>query len=387
MGTLFDIDLTHFSEEEDDRLMAELKDCMEDPLFKHERVALVDLKEIVSRSPAFARHFLTLYQSYHQANQNFAGLAQDMTGDEAVRAIVGPQFPYEEVRDYFYCQNNYFDELDQAAEALAKQEKLASGEGEARLIEYLQRRHHITVVVDAEGERQRHFEPVSRHLTLSKLLSLKQRVFQLAHQICLLEHQTQLDDMIRRARFSSHETEAVCRVGLANYFAGALLMPYSDSMYKTQQERYDIERLQIIFNVSFEQVCHRLSTLQRPGTKGIPFYFVRVDAAGNISKRQISFRPGWRRLPALERPRGLSPPSAKKSISMRMNGSSCLTASKPDNSSQRHPAQGIQHLAQVMQIDRLLHKGIHSRIQATLAIHIHDVGRQRHYWRITQRHR
>jgi len=286
MGTLFDIDLTHFSEEEDDRLIAELKDCMEDPLFKHEKVPLQDLKEIVSRSPAFARHFLTLYQSYHQANQNFAGLAQDMTGDEAVRAIVGPQFPYEEVRDYFYYQNNYFDELDRAAEQLAETEKLGAGEGEAKLIDYLQRAHGIVVSLDAEGDRLRHFDPASQRLTLSKLLSLKQRVFQLAHQICLLEHRELLDDMIRRAGFSSHKTEAVCRVGLANYFAGALLMPYSSFLKKAQQEKYDIERLQIIFNVSFEQICHRLSTLQRPGEKGIPFYFVRVDAAGNISKRQ-----------------------------------------------------------------------------------------------------
>ena len=286
LGTLFDIDLTHFSEEEDDRLVAELKDCMEDPLFKHEKVGLADLKEIVGRSPAFARHFLTLYQSYHQANQNYAGLAQDMTGDEAVRSIDGPQFPYEEVRDYFYYQNNYFDDLDRAAETLFQREGLSLGEGEAQLIEYVKRKHGIDVLLDAEGERLRHFDPVQQRLTLSKLLSLKQRVFQLAHQICLLEQKPLLDDMIRRARFSSAETEAVCRVGLANYFAGALLMPYSLFLRKAQQERYDIERLQITFNVSFEQICHRLSTLQRPGEKGIPFYFVRVDAAGNISKRQ-----------------------------------------------------------------------------------------------------
>lgn len=286
LGTLFDIDLTHFSEEEDDRLVAELKDCMEDPLFKHEKVGLVDLKEIVGRSPAFARHFLTLYQSYHQANQNYAGLAQDMTGDEAVRSIDGPQFPYEEVRDYFYYQNNYFDDLDRAAETLFQREGLSLGEGEAQLIEYVKRKHGIDVLLDAEGERLRHFDPVQQRLTLSKLLSLKQRVFQLAHQICLLEQKPLLDDMIRRARFSSAETDAVCRVGLANYFAGALLMPYSLFLRKAQQERYDIERLQITFNVSFEQICHRLSTLQRPGEKGIPFYFVRVDAAGNISKRQ-----------------------------------------------------------------------------------------------------
>ncbi|MDX1694872.1 MAG: short-chain fatty acyl-CoA regulator family protein, partial [Ketobacteraceae bacterium] len=123
-------------------------------------------------------------------------------------------------------------------------------------------------------------------LTLSKLLSVRQRVFQIAHQICLLEHKPILDRIIHAANFANPDSGGVARVGLANYFAGALLMPYDTFLLKAEQERYDIERLQIIFNVSFEQVCHRLSTLQRPGRTGIPFYFLRVDAAGNISKRQ-----------------------------------------------------------------------------------------------------
>lgn len=286
LGGVFDLDLTHFSEEEDDRLVAEIKDCLEDPLFENERVLLPELKEIVTRSPAFARHFLSLYQSYHQTKQNYVGLAEDVTGDEAVRSIEGPQFPYEETRDFFYYQNNYFDGLDQAAETLFREEGMSPGGGENQFIEYLHRAHNITVIMDADSERLRQFDTRSRKLVLSKLLSLRQRVFHLAHQICLLEQATLLDDIIAKARFTNPESNAVCRVGLANYYAGALLMPYETFLHKAQQERYDIERLQILFNVSFEQVCHRLSTLQRPTAKGIPFYFLRVDAAGNISKRQ-----------------------------------------------------------------------------------------------------
>ena len=86
LGSLFDIDLAHFSEEEDDRLVAEIKDCLEDPLFVKEKLPLPELKEIVTRSPAFARHFLSLYRSYLEANHNYAGLAQNVTGDEAVRS-------------------------------------------------------------------------------------------------------------------------------------------------------------------------------------------------------------------------------------------------------------------------------------------------------------
>ncbi len=286
LGGVFDIDLTHFSEEEDDRLIAEMKGCFEDPMFENERIPLTELREIVTRSPAMARHFLSLYQSYHQARQNYAGLAQDVTGDEAVRSIQGAQFPYEEVRDFFYYQNNYFDGLDHAAEALFQDEGMMLGGGEQQLMDYIRRRHNIEVVLNADDERLRFFDAGARRLTLSKLLSNRQRVFQLAHQICMLDHQKLMDDITRRARFVSPESNAVCKVGLANYYAGALLMPYSQFLQKAQQERYDIERLQLVFNVSFEQLCHRLSTLQRPSQKGIPFYFLRVDAAGNISKRQ-----------------------------------------------------------------------------------------------------
>jgi predicted transcriptional regulator/transcriptional regulator with XRE-family HTH domain len=286
LGSVFDIDLTHFSEEEDDRLVAEIKDCLEDPLFENEKVLLPEVKEIVTRSPAFSRHFLSLYQSYLQTKQNYVGLAEDMTGDEAVRSIEGPQFPYEEARDFFYYQNNYFDSLDRAAEALFQDEGMSLGGGEAQFIAYLQRKHRINVIVDADSERLRQYKTTNRQLILSKLLSLRQRMFHIAHQICLLEQAQLLDDIISKAHFTNPESNAVCRVGLANYYAGALLMPYTNFLANAQQERYDIERLQILFNVSFEQICHRLSSLQRPTEKGIPFYFLRVDAAGNISKRQ-----------------------------------------------------------------------------------------------------
>ena len=286
LGSQFNIDLAHFSEEEDDRLVAEIRDCLEDPLFENEKVPITDVKEIVTRTPGFARHFLSLYRSCHQSNQNYAGLAQDVAGDEAVRSIAGQQFPYEEARDFFYYHSNYFDSLDRAAEQLFQQQEMTLGGGEAQLSLYLKQQHSIQVQTDTESELLRHYDAKNKILSLSKLLSVRQRVFHLAHQICLLDQDHTLNEIIEKARFTSPEADSVCRVGLANYFAGALLMPYSPFLNKAQEEAYDIERLQIIFNVSFEQVCHRLSSLQRPTQTGIPFYFLRVDAAGNISKRQ-----------------------------------------------------------------------------------------------------
>ena len=101
----------------------------------------------------------------------------------------------------------------------------------------------------------------------------------------MLFRSTEIDAIVTDAHLSSRETETLCRVGLANYTAGALLMPYVPFLAAAKAARYDVEVLCHRFGVSFEQVCHRLSTLQRPGAKGVPFYLVRVDVAGNISKR------------------------------------------------------------------------------------------------------
>ena len=101
----------------------------------------------------------------------------------------------------------------------------------------------------------------------------------------------------------------MARVGLANYAAGALLLPYRAFLEAAREEKHDIDRLRTRFQVSFEQVCHRLSTLQKPGWRGVPFYFARVDMAGNITKRhsatRFQFAPFRRRLSAVERARSL----------------------------------------------------------------------------------
>ena len=70
----------------------------------------------------------------------------------------------------------------------------------------------------------------------------------------------------------------------ASYFAGAVLMPYEPFLAAARELRYDVELLERRFGVSFEQVCHRLTTLRRPGSEGVPFHFLRIDIAGNISK-------------------------------------------------------------------------------------------------------
>ena len=133
----------------------------------------------------------------------------------------------------------------------------------------------------------RRFDPERRVLSLSEVLPPWGRQFQVAHQIGLLDAQGVINAILTRSEnlLTTAESVKLCRVALANYFAAALLMPYDEFLHAAEEMRYDIELLQHHYTASWEQVCHRLTTLRRPGKAGVPFHFVRVDIAGNISKR------------------------------------------------------------------------------------------------------
>jgi predicted transcriptional regulator len=131
----------------------------------------------------------------------------------------------------------------------------------------------------------RRFDPTTRRLLISELLPPRSRNFQLAHQIGLLIGKDTFDKLVGDPLLSVPESRTLGRVALANVFAGNVLMPYLPFLEAAEQVRYDVELLGHRFRTSFEQVCHRLTTLRRPGAVGVPFHFLRVDLAGNISKR------------------------------------------------------------------------------------------------------
>ena len=163
---------------------------------------------------------------------------------------------------------------------------------ESLLLQRLEQQHGVRVVTPGpempvlEGGTLRRFDAASNVLYLSDRLEGGQRNFHMATQLAFLEMEPVLRRLAQDARLSSREARQLARIGLANYFAGALLMPYTAFLRAAEEEGYDIERLGQRFGVGFEAVCHRLSMLQRPQARGIPFIFIRVDRAGNISKRQ-----------------------------------------------------------------------------------------------------
>ncbi|KAA0594105.1 putative transcriptional regulator/DNA-binding XRE family transcriptional regulator [Azospirillum lipoferum] len=294
IAATFELELSAFLEDEDSRLVSDLREALADPLFAGAPLTAAELRSVVGSSPELARRVLSLHQAYQKLHERVQSLTDSLSNSEQQGdSFAGPQFPYEEVRDYFHYCNNYIGPLDEAAERLWDAEKIHSGSLLNELAAYLKRRHDVRVkiVADEAGDTaMRSYDATTGTLRLSALLTSSSRAFHMANQIALLEFGDQIDELVDQAKFSSEDARSICRVGLANYFAGALVLPYRAFAAQARALRHDVEQLQSRFSASFEQVCHRLSTLQRPGARGLPFYFVRVDMAGNITKRHSATR-------------------------------------------------------------------------------------------------
>ncbi|MGY0236791.1 short-chain fatty acyl-CoA regulator family protein [Longispora urticae] len=248
-----------------------------------EDVDTEEIAEIVRDHPAIARALVAVHRRYRDAAEQAAALAgPGETGEYSASE------PHDDVRDFFYEHHNYFDVLDTVAERTAERLGLAPGRSAAALTAHIADLHGVQVVVSqtATAGDSRRYDPERGTVFLSARLSEAQRAFQLATQVAFLEHGSALSALATGPGLDTPTTRALARIGLANYFAGALLMPYARFHAAAEELAYDIELLGNRFGTGFETVCHRLSTLQRPGLRGIPFSFLRVDRAGNISKRQ-----------------------------------------------------------------------------------------------------
>lgn len=288
MNSAFGVDVQFFSEEDETRLVGELRQVLSSPLIS-DKISNSDIKDIVSNMPAVARAVIQLYKQMRQAVEQSEGLAIRLGDPRQVAENSYRSMPYEAVRDYFYSKSNHIAELDVVAEELAETLHVYNSRPDDALAVRLQKSHGVRVeYVDAVAQKNvvRRFDPALKVLILSKALNIGQAAFQMATQLCFLEQENLLQKLCGQAEFSDAETIALLRIGLANYFAGAVLLPYGRFLKVAEELRYDIDLLGQKFGVGFETICHRLSTLQRPGASGVPFFFVRVDRAGNISKRQ-----------------------------------------------------------------------------------------------------
>jgi predicted transcriptional regulator/transcriptional regulator with XRE-family HTH domain len=288
LAQAFEIDLHTFATDEDARLVADLMEVFADPLFEAHALSSVDVRELATSSPSAARAVLALYRAYQAARGSADSLAERVfDGDEG--SDVSPyQLPSEEVGDFIQSHMNHFPELEEAAEKLWIDARLGQEELYPALVRHLERTYGIHVRVvrwGADRTTLRRYDAEKKILSLSELLPTRSRNFQLAHQLALLTERGVLDRLSSDPRLTSDDARSLARVALANYFAGAAIMPYGTFLRAAQEERYDIDVIGRRFRVGFEQVCHRLTTLRRAGAESVPFHMIRIDVAGNISKR------------------------------------------------------------------------------------------------------
>lgn len=279
----FQLDLASLATDASDRLVIDLREALADPVFGEAMPNLQELKSVASNSPDMARALLALYGAYRKSNEQLAGMDAALSRDPQR----GVTTAYEEVRDFFHYADNYIDPLDRAAEILAAELGEFGPDRLRRLIDYCADMHHIRVVVSpaANDEKLAEFDRGSRTLWINGHLDPSSQFFRIAAMLGGLEQTTLLDHLLDSAHFKAQESRAIARMGLTNYFAGALHMPYGAFLKAADGYRFDIEELARVFGASLEQVAHRLSTMQRPRERGVPFFFARVDAAGTITKR------------------------------------------------------------------------------------------------------
>ncbi|MDJ0626664.1 MAG: short-chain fatty acyl-CoA regulator family protein [Rhodobacter sp.] len=279
----FGFDVTELSTGDSERLVIDMREALADPVFADAAPPLPDLRLAASNAPALARAFLALHQAYRQSHERLASLDEALGREDS---SIRPS-PWEEVRDFFHYCDNYIDAVDRAAEHFVSN-GTTKDDVQAIAISYLDK-CGISVVFEETGST-RSFDADAGVLTLSSRNSAATQRFQLLHQVALVAQNDLLEATLDLARFQTDEARAIAKIGLANYFAGAALLPYQGFSQAAMDTRHDLERLADLFGASIEQVAHRLSTLQRTGAKGVPFFFVRVDQAGTITKRHSATR-------------------------------------------------------------------------------------------------
>jgi predicted transcriptional regulator/DNA-binding XRE family transcriptional regulator len=289
---VYAIDPRDFMTGESDQTIGEVDQILADPLLRETPVPKPELQDAAEHSPTLLVAMQRLYRAYTALREaNEEGFVAGRDPDRAEPLL--QESPIDRVRAILREARNYFPELDEAAETLAADLALTGHELFFSISEYLRGRHGIRVRVmplDVMSDRLRWYDHHRRHLMISEVIEPSGRTFQAAYQLAFAEFNGLLSDLSVKLEPKDATTRRLLRITLANYFAGALMMPYGQFHAAAELMGYDIEVLSARFAASVEQVAHRLTTLARPTARGVPFFLVRVDIAGNVSKRFSSGR-------------------------------------------------------------------------------------------------
>jgi predicted transcriptional regulator/DNA-binding XRE family transcriptional regulator len=278
LARAYKLDVSELAADERDDYARRLSDVLKDPIFAEIDLPALEVADVATSYPGITEAMLRLHTAYMREQQALAGLRGTGTTEAD---------PLAEARRFVTQRRNYFPGLDSKAEALSEEIEKLGGLQEGGLAEYLRsqglrvRLMPADIMMDALRRYDRHAE----QLLIDETLGPQARRWQMALHIAYTALRGEIAAMVRGASFSSETAAQLVRRALAAYGAAALIMPYDRFARAVEARAYDIEALSGQFGASFEQVAHRLTTLNRPGQERVPFFFIRVDAAGNVSKR------------------------------------------------------------------------------------------------------
>jgi predicted transcriptional regulator len=279
LAQTYSIDVAVFAGDGASDDAARLATVLKDPIFADIDLPALETSDVATNFPGIAEALLRLYTTYQEEQLALADRDAEAGTGERVEAAD----PVAESRRFLAARHNSFPTLDDAAERLSQ--AIASHDG---LTGYLKAQHGLRVrrvPPEVMVGSMRRLDWHHKSVLLDDELDTASQGFQLALQLAYLEMAKPIEAVLEAGVFASESGERLTRRALAGYAAAAILMPYTAFARAVEARRYDIEALSRQFGASFEQIAHRLTTLQKPGQERVPFFFIRVDEAGNVSKR------------------------------------------------------------------------------------------------------
>lgn len=259
------------------RLVGDLMEAFGDDLFADSDVTNLEIRDIAHAHPAAARAVLRLYDRYRLLA---AGGRPLPTETEPFHLAT------DAISDFLQAEANHFPSLEAEAERLRADIDQSGDSFESGLRAYLFNVFGLEVRLASLPQGiARQVDAGRQSVLLSDLLPSESASFLLAQHLAQVAGSAEIARLIAAADLPGGDAPALARNVLSSYLAAAIIMPYAPFLRACRETRYDIERLARRFGASFEQVCHRMTTLQRKGAAGIPLHLVRTDIAGNISKR------------------------------------------------------------------------------------------------------
>ncbi len=282
LARTYDLDIAALADEGGDEQRARVEAVLKDPVFADIDLPAAETSDVVANYPGFAEALLRIHTAWREEQLALADRVAE-PGGETLAAGAAPPDPMAESRRFLAARRNSFPMLDDAGEQLAAAVAKAGG-----LAQYFQAKHGLRVrrlPADVMLGAIRRLNHHGRELQLDDQLDPASQKFQMALQLIYLEYRQTLDALLHEGSFHTGNGRRLADRALASYGAAAVLMPYAGFARAAEKRFYDVEALARQFETSFEQTAHRLTTLQKPGATHVPFFFLRVDPAGNVSKR------------------------------------------------------------------------------------------------------